>query len=511
MSHSGVGRSHRIMLRPAGSVRVPKPEKGRTMWLTNHPRAAIAVLGSLLIAAGAIGVGSLSRRNLRRIESFQTRVADLERIRDLRHRLEVSLLDEVRESVQVGSFLAEDVRLQVENALALESYLDPQTALGLRQIEGLLTHPGSVTRSTLVSALELAGSIAQIESQAQMALLANIREDSQREFLAGLLTLGALMSLTVLGAWLVPKRLLNPLSGLGERFPALAEGDFQEVPIEGVEPSLFPLFSNYNAMVARMSELEDERKARSETLEEEVRRATRALTEQHRTLANAERMAAVGETAAGVAHELRNPLAGMLASLENLQRELTDAGTLRRVGLLRAETERVVGQLNEYLSATRHEPEPLAPTDVGALVEELLALLRYQVPDQVSLQHTISPELVLPLPRDRFRQAILNLVWNAVEALAGEAGTVGISAHGDESGVSLEVFDTGPGFGPDLLEEQVQAFRTRRDGGTGLGLAMAQRTVRDLGGTLKLSNRTPSGAAVLLFIPRRISENGGTL
>ena len=451
-------------------------------------------------------VGSLSLRNLQRIESIQARLSDLERIRLLRHRLEVSLLDQVRESIQVGSFLAEDVRLQVENALALESYLDPQTAIGLRRIQDLLSRTGLVTRGTLITALELAGSIAEAEARAQGDLLVNVREDSQREFLVGVSVLAALMALTILAAWMLPKRLLDPLAGLRERFPALAEGHFVEIPTDGLEADLLPLFTNYNAMVVRMADLEEERRVRAETLEDEVRAATRTLVEQQRTLANAQRLAAVGETAAGLAHELRNPLAGILASLENLQREVEDPGSLRRVELLRAETERVVGQLNEYLAAARHEPESPVPTDLGALVEELIALLRYQVPDRVTLEHRVPDGLVCTLPRDRFRQAILNLVWNAVEAFAGGGGIVTFSAGREGSGVTLEVADDGPGFSSELLEGRVQAFRTRRPGGTGLGLAMVQRTVREMEGTLTLSNRAPSGASVRVFFPCRLPD-----
>lgn len=478
-------------------------------WFARHPRTVIALLGILMISAGGLAVGTLNVRNLNRIALIQSRLSDLERIRELRHRLEVSLLDDVREAVPVGSFVARDVRLQVENALALQSYLDPETAAGLRQIAELLSQPGMVvTRSTLVSALELAGSISEAEARAQRNLLADVQQDGRRESFLGITILMALASLTAVASWLIPKRILDPLSGLRERFTGVAAGHFGEVPTAGLDPALLPLFGNYNAMVARLSALEEERRSRAETLEEEVRAATRTLVDQHRTLANAQRLAAVGETAAGVAHELRNPLAGMMAALENLQKEVTEPDILRRLGALHAETKRVVGLLNNYLAAARHEPEPLVSVDLAELVQELVGLLRYQVPAGISLEHSVESGLRCALPRDRIRQVLLNLVWNAVEAVTssteGSTGTITVAARasrGEKPGVKLEVIDDGPGFPLHLLEAEVQSFRSTRPGGTGLGLAMVARTAHDLGGTVTLSNREPHGASVCLTIP----------
>ncbi len=481
-------------------------------WFARHPRTSVALLGALLIAMGGAAVGYLNVRNLRRIELIQARLSDLERIRQLRHRLEVSLLDDVREAVPVGSFVARDVRLQVENALALQSYLDPRTAAGLRQIDALLSEPGLVvTRSTLVSALELAGSISEAEANAQRNLLSDIQQDGRREFFLGITVLTSLAALTALTSWVIPKRILDPLSGLRERFAGLAAGHFTEVPTDDLDQALLPLFGNYNAMVARLSELEEERRNRAETLEEEVRAATRTLVEQQRALADAQKLAAVGETAAGVAHELRNPLAGMLAALENLRREVTDPDVHRRLEMLHAETERVVRLLNEYLAAARHEPEPLAPVDLAQLVEEQLGLLRYQVPAQVVLEHSVPEGLVCTLPPDRIRQVLLNLVWNAVEAFETTPGRVRVTVEtsvGDGPAVTLEVADDGPGFPPHLLETRIQSFRTARPGGTGLGLAMVARTAKELGGSMVLSNREPHGASVRLTIPCNPNREG---
>jgi signal transduction histidine kinase len=470
-------------------------------WMERSPRTAIGILGVLLIVAGGTTVGFLSLRNLQRIDLVHARISDLERVRALRQRLEVSLLDDFRAAVPAGSFLAEDVRIQVQTALALENRLDPETASGLRRIEFLLSRPGLVNRETLIDALELAGSISERETRAQEDLLRRVREDGRREFYVGIAGLLALAALAALAAWLLPRRLLDPLSHLRSQFAVLGAGNFEEVSLVGVDTALIPLFENYNALVGRLAELEAERSARAQTLESEVRAAARALLEQQRVLTDAERLAAVGETAAGMAHELRNPLAGILAALENLGREAEDSSLAGRVGLLHQEAERVVRLLNDYLAASRHAPEPAVVTDVGELVESLLSLLRYQAPPAVRLKQEIEGGLECLLPPGRVRQTLLNLIGNSIQALDSSSGTVTVSAKRKDDLLELEVRDDGPGFPEDLLPVAGQPFRTGRATGTGLGLATAQRTARDLGGGMSIANLEPRGASVVLTLP----------
>ena len=461
---------------------------------------AIGILGILLIGAGGTVVGLLNLRNLRRIDLVEARISDLEQVRELRQRLEISLLDEVRGAVPAGTFLAEDVRIQVQTALALESRLDPETALELRRIAVLLSRPGLVNRESLIDALELAGSISERENRAQADLLRTVKGDARREFYVGIAGLLALAVLAAIAAWLLPKRLLDPLAHLHSRFTGLGAGRFEEVSLEGVDAALVPLFRNYNALVERLAELEAERRARAESLENEVRASARALLEQHQALANAERLAAVGETAAGMAHELRNPLAGILAALENLEREVGDSSLSRRLDLLRREAERVVRLLNEYLSASRHAPEASVATNVGELVEDLLALLRYQASAAVRLDSDVEEGLACFLPPGRVRQALLNLVGNALQALDSSPGTVTVSARRRNDLLELEVRDDGPGFPEELLAVAGQPFRTGRATGSGLGLATAQRTARDLGGSISIRNLEPRGACVVMTL-----------
>jgi signal transduction histidine kinase len=363
-----------------------------------------------------------------------------------------------------------------------------------------------VSRETLINALEVAGAVYHRETRAQEQLLGSVRDDARREFSLGVSLILGLAFLTAAAAWLLPKRLLDPLAHLRSQFAVLGTGRFAEVSLDGVDAALVPLFQNYNALVRRRESLEEERRTRARTLEEEVRSGARVLLEQQRVLADAERLAVVGETAAGLAHELRNPLAGILAALENLKREVETPEIARRVGLLQQESERVVRRLNKYLSAGRHAPEAPVPTNLGGLVGDLLTLLRYQAPPGVVLEVEMEPSIRCVLPEGRVRQALLNLVGNSLQALEDSRGTVTVLGEVEGGSMTLEVRDDGPGFPEEILDLAGQPFQTGRASGTGLGLAMVRRLASDLGGSMTITNLVPRGASVVLTLPCKRAE-----
>ena len=189
-------------------------------------------------------------------------------------------------------------------------------------------------------------------------------------------------------------------------------------------------------------------------------------------------------------------------ALGNLKKETGGTPASERLDPVIAEVERVARLLNDYLSLAKHTPEPPRLTNVRDLVGDLLTLLQYQTAPTVQFESDIPDDLECNFPRDRVRQALLNLIINAAQAMESRKGAIVVSAKRDDSELVLNVCDDGPGFPPPLLAGQPPAtFTTSREAGTGLGLAMVRRTVRDLGGSLQLTNRTPHGGAVCLRLP----------
>jgi signal transduction histidine kinase len=226
------------------------------------------------------------------------------------------------------------------------------------------------------------------------------------------------------------------------------------------------------------------------------------LLEQQRNLARAERLAVTGEFAASVAHELRNPLAGLQMTLANLRNEIDDAELRERVDLMINEVGRLTRLLNQLLDSARHEPEAPQSVHLAELVDEILSLHRYQLAPKMRLENHVDPAVVCDLPADRLRQALLNLMINAGLAMAGKGGLISIDATCEGSSLRITVTDDGPGFPAEILTGGVRPFFSTREQGTGLGLAVVRRFVRDLGGTLELANLEPHGARVTLILPR---------
>lgn len=381
--------------------------------------------------------------------------------------------------------------------------LAPDTPAWLRDAAQALTPLGPRPADSLE---EARAALRQAHFDEMMAHEAVVREaareaarDSRTAMgLALVLVLATLPLLIVLR-----NRVLLPLNNLSYLMRLLARQDYSSAPTSGVDPVLRPLFENYNHMVNRLMELEAQHENREQVLQNEVNTATRMLLQQQRRLARSERLAAVGEVAASVAHELRNPLAGVQMALANLRRDLDDPDAVERIDLVLGELRRINQQLNDLLRQAAQEPEVSSDVDLRATVDQILALVKHQFGERLQVRNEVPEGLKCRLPEGGLRQALLNLIQNAAQAVGEEPGEIRVSARHDDNHLVLVICDSGPGFPQQLLDLGVRAFASWRPGGTGLGLATVQRFARDLGGGIELRNAEEGGACVTLSLPVR--------
>jgi signal transduction histidine kinase len=350
----------------------------------------------------------------------------------------------------------------------------------------------------LLTALKLMSETLDNEALQREELLEDISRDTQTELYMALATFTAILFVAVLFLRL---RILHPLNDLRELLQRLTEENFTPITTDHLDPLLLPVFNSYNEMVKHLAELEDANRLHAQSLQHEVRLATQALLEQQNSLARADRLAAIGEVAAELAHEIRNPLAGIQMAFNNLRREIDDVDQLERLDLINAELKRMARLLNDMLDQSRHSPEVASAFDVRTLIRDLVALTRYQIAESIRLEIDAPFSLPVHLPESGIRQALLNLILNAADALEGNSGTICIKARTDRQGLRIDVQDDGIGFSQDMLEHGIRPFRTSRQRGTGLGLAMVQRFVKDVGGTISLANQPTHGACVSILLP----------
>jgi two-component system sensor histidine kinase HydH len=229
-------------------------------------------------------------------------------------------------------------------------------------------------------------------------------------------------------------------------------------------------------------------------------------------MARGERLATVGNLAAAVAHEIRNPLSAVSMGLQRLRAEFEPAEReeyLRMVDLVQGEVRRLNGIVEEFLSLARPIRLSLGPVPVADLVGEVGQLIE---PQARAAGIVVEQEIPAPLgevaaDRDRLKQVLLNLVLNAIEAMpAGGRLTLGATISG--SAPVLTVADTGSGIAPELLPRVFEPYVTTKTRGLGLGLAIARRIVEAHGGRIEAESRAGQGTRFRITLPREGAGGG---
>lgn len=234
------------------------------------------------------------------------------------------------------------------------------------------------------------------------------------------------------------------------------------------------------------------------------------LTEMKRMAAElkrADRLAAVGELSARMAHEIRNPLAAISGSVQLVAlRPWVDEKDKRLFSIILRETDRLDGLLRDFLFYARPTQPTKLPLNLKKVIADLLSLLSTDPRlDGVTIENRVPEELVVVFDRDQCSQVFWNLVVNSAEAIAGE-GTIVIEGEalpqrGGKREVAVRVKDSGCGMTADQVKRVFEPFFTTKKGGTGLGLATVYRIVETHGGRTTVDSADGKGTTVTLHLP----------
>jgi hypothetical protein len=233
-------------------------------------------------------------------------------------------------------------------------------------------------------------------------------------------------------------------------------------------------------------------------------------------LARADQLAGLGQLAAGLAHEIKNPLAGIQGALELLRDEAKDESTRHLHDEMLGELKRVHGILQRLLESGR--PAPLRPArlDVGRLLADVAELLAPSLRRRRVELAVATAEALPAIHADaaKLRQVLVNLIQNAAEAMAENGGHVTVRASGLDGGagdpvradapaVVIAVEDDGPGIPPELATSLFLPFFTTKFSGTGLGLSISKSLIEQHGGRIEVDSIPGRGTTFLIFLPER--------
>jgi len=303
------------------------------------------------------------------------------------------------------------------------------------------------------------------------------------------------------------------LAYLSLLFPALQDSDISP---EGYSIlTIRVLFFFVAAILVNRSAVENRRQVQrlqdlSEKLEETNRQLRRAEADARR----AERLAALGQLSAGLAHEIRNPLGVIKGSADMLNRKVSGSDPLiaELAGYISSEVNRLNALVVRFLDFARPSKVELRPEPITEIVDRALDAATASVPNSgAKIRRNYATGLPeIPVDPQLCEQVFVNLITNALQAMQAQEKlpekTLRLSiapevAHG-ESGLGVVIEDTGPGVPPELREQIFNPFFTSKKDGVGLGLSIVAKIIDDHRGTIRLEENSPHGARFHVFFPQ---------
>lgn len=238
---------------------------------------------------------------------------------------------------------------------------------------------------------------------------------------------------------------------------------------------------------------------------QQLRQAHEELEENFESVKRAERIFSLAQLSAGLAHEIRTPLASLEGAASLVQRE-TQSEERRRefLEIIKKESRRLNRLLTSFLEFAKPQPPEIKMVEIEELLDSVMILVRHQCDaNRLELRRYVEPGLMmLECDPEQMKQVLINLVMNACQAMP-RGGTVLLEAKRDGGSVNIDVHDQGGGIDGGNLEKIFDPFFTTKESGTGLGLSVAHQIVSQHKGLLTIARNSPQGVTVRVSLPLR--------
>ncbi len=325
------------------------------------------------------------------------------------------------------------------------------------------------------------------------------------------MTLPAIVIVTVLLDWLARRLVHRRLGGIRQTMRRVVEGDLRaRAEVERFD-EIGAIVSGLNTMLSEMEVLSESLQTRVRDATAELRARNADVEEMYQrvfdlreALAKAEQLAAVGQAAANVAHQVGTPLNLVSGYVQMLLADAAlDTRTRRRLEMMQRQIEQVTGAVRSLLDRARRTVQRIE-VEPSALIERVLEIAQPRLDrNHVTVHVQAEPDLPrIEADTVQLELALLNLVTNAIDAMV-EGGTLTLTLARLGEGIRLEVGDSGPGVPEGLMHTIFEPWVTTKPfgRGTGLGLAIARGVIGAHGGTITASNRAGGGAVFTVDLP----------
>jgi len=312
------------------------------------------------------------------------------------------------------------------------------------------------------------------------------------------------MVLVSIVAMTIAHQISRPIRAMADAAKKISEGDYSQKVEVSTDDEIGFLANNFNTMVAELGRAHQELKESAETLERKVEQRTTELRAMQAHLIQSEKLAGVGKLAAGVAHEINNPLTCVLTNsslmLSDLPPDDPRREDLQTVVDETLRCRKIVKGLLDFARQTKPQKQNL---NLNKVVEDVLSLVRNQASFQNIAIHTeMDPTLPTVLAdADQMRQVVLNIILNAADAMP-QGGALRIRSYFDSKSkqVILRISDTGPGIPVEIQDKLFEPFFTTKKTGTGLGLAIAYGIMERHKGALKVESSPGHGTTMVVIL-----------
>jgi two-component system NtrC family sensor kinase len=325
-------------------------------------------------------------------------------------------------------------------------------------------------------------------------------------------TILAILGVAILNAAFVRHTLHGPLTGLMKGTERIGVGDLgYQIRLEGQRGELTELASSFNTMSRQLRDARNEINTWAESLKDRVEEKTRELTGAHEEMSRVERMASIGKLAAVVAHEINNPLAGILTYAKLLKKRAArdpegNRENIEMLDLIESESRRCGEIVRNLMTFGRPSSMNYEPADLNSIMDRCVRLVKHQL-DLKNIECHLNLGKDLSAVRcdpGQIEQVLLALVMNAIDAMPnGGTLTLGTRKAAQGTDVQVEVRDDGVGMPPEILQNMFEPFFTtkERGRGLGLGLAISRQIVERHQGHIEVKSELGRGTAFTITLP----------